>query len=297
MKIKYTTIGKRDDVFKYFRELDEESKSFKRKWIYRGQKCFDDAKDFRKLTTSLERALTTAGHPLGQASMIEMGFLRKFKRQSELFLEHVPDQGNYMEWFALMQHHGAPTRLLDWTYSFFVALYFGLSELSNGQDCELWAVDSGHLVVRVKKLLPAKADRRCAEDDPNAQVYHNFERMFMRKKPKPFVCPMNPYKHNERLTIQQGLFLCPSDVGRPFSENLASHYSSQSELDKHLRVFRIKNDVRCELLQVLYRMNIGQASLFPGLDGFARSIKDLLVFRKVLDMFPADSPYVKKNVW
>jgi hypothetical protein len=297
MEIRCTTIRKTDDVFNYFRELDEESKSFRKKWVYRGQKCFDDVKNFRKLTTSLERALTSAGHPLRKAPMIEKGFLRKFKRQSELFLEHVPDQGNYMEWFGLMQHHGAPTRLLDWTYSFFVALYFGLSELSNGQDGELWAVDSGHLVARVKKLFPKKSGRRCAEDDPNAQVYRNFECMFMLKKPKPFVCPMNPYKHNERLTIQQGLFFCPSDISRPFSENLESHYSSQRELDEHLRVFRIGNSIRCELLQVLYRMNIGQASLFPGLDGFARSIKDLLVFRKVLDMFPADSPYVKKSVW
>ena len=195
--------------------LEEKSKSFRKVWIYRGQK-YSKSEDFRELKTGLERALANSGHRLKEAPGIEKGLFRKFKRQSGQFLEHVPDQWNYMEWFALMQHHGAPTRLLDWTYSFYVALYFAIAEREDDEDAEVWALDAKYLERRIRRLFPKESDRRCAGSDPNAQVCHNFERIFMLKKPKQFVFPMNPYKHNTRLTIQQGLFLCPGDIARVF---------------------------------------------------------------------------------
>ena len=63
-----------------------------------------------------------------------------------------------------------------------------------------------------------------------------------------------------------------------------------------MKVLRIRHEVRNKLMQMLYKMNIGQASLFPGLDGFARSLKDPLVFPRFLKMFPPDSSYVRSNV-
>ncbi|MBN1361781.1 MAG: FRG domain-containing protein [Sedimentisphaerales bacterium] len=266
MTIKYTYIDGPRDLFEHFLALDKQRQTFRKVWIYRGQKsCEDDSGDFAKLKTSLEKALLRNEHPLKRAPGLERGLLRKFKRQSELFLEHVPDKGNYMEWFALMQEHGAPTRLQDWTYSFFVALYFALAELEKGDHGELWAVDSTYLVKRIEALYPKRSDHACVKDDPNAQVYTNFERMFMGREPKQFVCPMNPYKFNPRLIVQQGLFLCPGDITRPFAENIESHFALPRELDKHLKVFKIENKVRPELMQMLHSMNIGEASLFPGL--------------------------------
>jgi hypothetical protein len=297
MKVEYAYIREIGDMHKYFDKFEEESSDLGKTWTYRAQKYRIDSEGTCNLRTSLEKALDNCGRSLTEAREIELGLFRKFKRQSGLFLQHVPDQSDYMEWFALMQHHGAPTRLLDWTYSFFVALYFAVAELEKDQDGELWAVDLKYLLKRVRRLFPKKSDRRCAEDDPNAQVYSNFERMFMLRRPKQFVCPMNPYKHNTRLTIQQGLFLCPGDITRSFAENLESHFPSQKGLDEHLRVFRIENRARSELMQMLYRMNVGEASLFPGLDGFAKSFRDVLVFQEMTKMFPGDTRYVKKKVW
>jgi hypothetical protein len=53
---------------------------------------------------------------------LEDGLLRRFKRQCHHYLINTPEPHNLLEWFALMRHHGAPTRLLDWTYSFFVLI-------------------------------------------------------------------------------------------------------------------------------------------------------------------------------
>jgi hypothetical protein len=297
MKITYTPIDGLDHMLTHFSQFEHDSKTLARAWAFRGQKVAKDVDGFYKLRTSLEKALTSCGHSLEQAPDVEMGLFRKFKRQSQQFLEHVPEQGNYMEWFALMQHHGAPTRLLDWTYSFFVALYFAVAELENDQEGELWAIDVKYLNERIKQVFPEEADRKCMDDDPNAQVYDNFERMFMARGLKQFVCSMNPYKFNTRLIIQQGLFLCPGDITKPFADNLAAHFPSERDLDRHLMVFKIEKKARNEIMQVLFRMNIGDASLFPGLDGFAKSLKDLLVFPKFTEMFPADSSYVKDSVW
>ena len=44
----------------------------------------------------------------------------------------------------------------------------------------------------------------------------------MRAIPKTFACPQNPFRLNERLTIQKGVFMCPGNVTVPFEENLGS---------------------------------------------------------------------------
>jgi len=47
----------------------------------------------------------------------EERILRVFKRKAIHFLDHVPDKEDDFEWLALMQDHGAPTRLLDFSWS------------------------------------------------------------------------------------------------------------------------------------------------------------------------------------
>jgi hypothetical protein len=83
-------------------------------WIYRGQsedKC---------LTTTLERCLTRWGIDLSRGPGIEGHLIRDFRRRFEgPEIERVRNDTLYC--LALMRHHGAPSRLLDCTYSPFVA--------------------------------------------------------------------------------------------------------------------------------------------------------------------------------
>jgi hypothetical protein len=58
---------------------------------------------------------------------IEEGLLREFKRKSSFSLSRAKPV-HRLEWLALMRHYGAPTRLLDWTYSIYVAAFFSLLE-------------------------------------------------------------------------------------------------------------------------------------------------------------------------
>src|SRR3990172_2833478 len=83
-------------------------------------------------------------------SRIEGGLLRKFKRQSQGYLATPPGGNRVLEWLSIMQHFGAPTRLLDWTHSFYVALYFAVAN-SEGESA-VWAIDHDWLCQTAQKV-------------------------------------------------------------------------------------------------------------------------------------------------
>lgn len=57
------------------------------------------------------------GPPPKSMAEVEAGLVRHFKRRCHHFLADPPDRDDWLELIALMQHYGAPTRFLDWTYS------------------------------------------------------------------------------------------------------------------------------------------------------------------------------------
>ena len=61
-----------------------------------------------------------------EALRIEFDSINYFKQQSRLFLDSrlIPKDSQMVEWLGWMQHYSAPTRMLDWTTSFNIALYF-----------------------------------------------------------------------------------------------------------------------------------------------------------------------------
>lgn len=77
-------------------------------WIFRGHSDFD-----YRLQTSLERLCLGLGWKLNRAPYIEKAILREFKRHYHHFSTVAPDEKHDLEWFSIMQHHGAPTRLLE----------------------------------------------------------------------------------------------------------------------------------------------------------------------------------------
>lgn len=85
----------------------------------------------RAALEALHRAILKDGLEGCPVTGIEHKIVRDFQRRAHHHADHLPKPGDQMEWLALMQHHGAPTRLLDWTYSFFVALFFAIERASS----------------------------------------------------------------------------------------------------------------------------------------------------------------------
>lgn len=275
------TIQNWDDLIKVYEGKEGEKRLDEQGWIFRNHK-----KSTWCLKSSLERALDDFGRDLREALRIEGGLLRQFKRQPHHFGVPAPEDDDVMEWFTLMQHYGAPTRLLDWTHSFFVALYFAVEKKAEG-ECAVWALNTKWAHDQVKKKYPhvwqlvGDDNNRPTIQDPNARRWNTFRGAFTLGDP--FVITMNSYRLNERLVIQQGTFLCPGDIKRSFEENLLGLLDdpgSTNEFAGRIVKLIIKCNLKekIDILRRLHRMNMNRATLFPGLDGFAQSLRTLLAF-------------------
>lgn len=262
-------------------------------WVYRGD--LESRKESRKLVSSLERACDSWNVPLADAGKVERRLLREFQRHPEAGRLGL-DLNDHLCWYAAMQHHGAPTRLLDWTYSPFVAAYFALDRLlstlpaaacvtpgrepaaSNSQPMRaaVWALNTATLTTVLREVL--KEDWALyARKDSDA-----FGKLYVeRPTPITFMGIVNPLRLNERLSVQQGLFLCPGNVGLRWIENL-------SVLRNHpeaIQLLVLDETLLDPAFKELARMNVTARSLLPGLDGYAKSLLHRL---KLLAELPID---------
>ena len=99
------------------------------------------------------------------------------------------------------------------------------------------------------------------------------------------------------MVIQQGVFLCPGDITKPFEKNLTNIFKSAKAFNQNVKKYEFKfsRKLKKEILFYLQKMNINRATLFPGLEGFAESLRTLLAFPEVTKVLPKDSDYVKKR--
>src|SRR5215470_10197795 len=88
----------------------------------------------------------------------EQRILRIFKRKAIHFLDHIPDRNDDFEWLALMQDHGAPTRLLDFSWSPYVAAFFALHNTTG--EGVIWACNPVEIEKRKEVTLETPSDFR-----------------------------------------------------------------------------------------------------------------------------------------
>lgn len=251
-------------------------------WVFRGQQSASD-----HLVTTLDRSLEAYHLEKKDALRFEDGLLRKFQREAHRFgLSNQPDRDDVLEWLAWMRHFGAPCRLLDCTYSFFIAVFFALERVSDGAS--IWAINAD----KSRRGLEAILEERGSEDARNQykqdltfQTRETFRRLFMADEPLPLVATVNPFALNERLVIQQGVFLCPGDISTKL-EDLIEQQVLRSDVpieDICLKyVIKAPPDRRREIIANLLRLNITRATLFPGLEGFAASLGQWLALPHIL---------------
>ncbi len=200
----------------------------------------------------------------------EERILRIFKRKAHHFLTQPPDPNDEFQWLALMQHHGAPTRLVDFTWSPYVAAFFAL-EAATG-DAAVWALNPVQLSYVHEQTIPG--GRRIAPPEMNPRVEGNLRKYFL-KADIPFIWVGEPQVMNRRLIAQSGTFAIPGVLTQPMEEILSSYPDPRNTLVKFVLP---AGKVRKRGLRELYRMNITNATLFPDLDGLARSLAYELEF-------------------
>jgi hypothetical protein len=253
-------------------------------WIFRGQSNAE-----WPLYSALSRYIKDHGvHPKAWAKQ-EYRIINIFKRKAHLFLDHVPDEDDDFQWLALTQHHGAPTRLLDFTWSPFVAAFFALERAT--KDAAVWALfipaihnASLRFNLRGKSVSPDDLILR------NPGVYENF----YVGNAVPFVAAGEPFVMNKRLIAQSGTFIATGVLDRPVEKILSGY----PEPDKTVAKFILKTDsLRDEAMLALYTMNITNATLFPDLDGLAKSMGYELEFHWAYNPKTMESHPGYKGFW
>jgi hypothetical protein len=214
------------------------------------------------LSNSLARL--AAGRP--DIAKLELAMLRNFRKYAAQLTPSRVD--SIWHWLAMAQHHGLPTRLVDWTFSPLVALHFATEHPADyGRDGAIWCVD----FVRANRLLPKRL-RAIADDEGSdtftTEMLDAFPtlRDFDALSREPFLMFLEPPALDARIMNQAALFsLMPAPAGS-LDEWLRAH----PDLSRRVVV---PAELKWEVRDKLDQANITERTLFPGLDGLSRSLE------------------------
>lgn len=201
------------------RELESMSREW---WLFRGQ---EDAS--WSMTSTLTRELERRNISLEYWSRSEMRAIRIFQRKAHLLLQPTP--ADLFEWVALMQHHGAPTRLLDFTGSPHVAAFFALDRARG--PAAIWCLRSAALPkFEPSPRREATRHRRLPRD---LRPWNNDDvAMQMLTNRRRTVIWGSPYHMNQRLVVQSGTFLVPGVLHEPVEDIVCGLRGGRAALRK-----------------------------------------------------------------
>ncbi|MCH8854198.1 MAG: FRG domain-containing protein, partial [Planctomycetes bacterium] len=199
------------------------------------------------LSTSIEREYDDVMR-LREESRI----LDEFKRRAHVHLDTVPDANDPLEWLAILQHHGAPTRLLDFTKNVYIAAFFAVAYRREERqtDAALWAVNSG--VLKGASTAFVFKHRRALsryEGTPGFNLSFGGDSVtILGREPEgdqtggrrdycsenimslairvgmslPGVFPVQSQQMTRRMQVQRALSLAPIHLGASFQDNLCA---------------------------------------------------------------------------
>ncbi len=166
----------------------------------------------------------------------------------------LPENRNSWRTIFLMQHHGLPTRLLDWPDSFGIALYFALRG-AKGNAAAVWILDPFELNKQTvdNQALLSPSD-----------LESDYEQLFISKNAKldGSAIALAPPRHHARLFSQGGYFTLHRDLDKGL-EAICPAALTKIEIPRKLFP---------EAATFLKLAGINEFSLFPDLDGLCRHL-------------------------
>lgn len=227
---------------------------FRSRFAFRGVQSADDP-----LTTTLVRL----GGPTADQ---ERHLIRNFRKYAH---RDAVEGDSIWSWLALAQHHGLPTRLLDWTYSPSIAMHFATAELAHYDSDGAIIMADYHATAdllpdRLRQVLTDAGSHVFTTEllRGTAATLRRFDEL-RAQGDESFVLFFEPPSLDERITNQFAVFSMTSDpqlaVDAWFERNPAI-----------CRRLVIPAELKWEIRDKLDQMNITERVLFPGLDGLSR---------------------------
>jgi hypothetical protein len=184
----------------------------------------------------------------------EFTLITKFKQNASLLIDRTPS--SYFDWLFQMQHHGVPTRLLDWTESALTALYFAVeNDIYKNQDGALWIL----LPTELNKYSKIDSD----EDDfipsfENLEVLGAYEPLAFNREKVTKLLPLAAIatRNNPRMQAQLGVFTISHRDKTPI-EDIGTK--------KHIWKYLIPKANKKIIKEELKLLGINKFQLFPEL--------------------------------
>ena len=213
----------------------------------------------------LTNSLTRLAGAHRDIEKIEVAMLRNFRKYA---VQQAPASvDSVWHWLAVAQHHGLPTRLVDWTFSPLVALHFATEDPDEyGRDGVIWCVD----FVRANKLLPERLRGILDEEGSDTFTVDMLGafpslRELDALAQEPFLLFLEPPALDARILNQAALFsLMPSPT--------SSLHEWLREHPDLARAVVVPAELKWEVRDKLDQANVTERTLFPGLDGLSRSL-------------------------
>ncbi|WP_245588632.1 FRG domain-containing protein [Deinococcus pimensis] len=234
---------------------------------------------FRGVSDARYSLVTSLSRLGGDPRVLEQHLLRAFRRYA---VRNVVDQDSSWHWLAMGQHHGLPTRLLDWSYSPLVAMHFATADTAKyDRDGVVWMVDytftnsqlprelrdllerEGSDVLTAELLATLGSGRRGRDHPGGGPVFdvEALDRMEARAR-EPFLLFFEPPSVDERIVQQYALFGLLSNP----SSSLEDWLRARPEASRKIV---IPASLKWEVRDKLDQANINERTLFPGLTGLS----------------------------
>lgn len=228
------------------------------------------------LISSLERAFTAGNFHDSERGGREQQGLSYFRAHAANYLDWVPSDNNIVEWLVAMQHYGCPTRLLDWTESPFVAIYFAYCDMreSETESGVLWQFDA-RLAINALQRQPdgSGLDFPNPRDSVTNEHFNSVSwsdqlntlvREYIRTTTL-IPLPISPVRPDARMTAQQTILTVDARLQGAIPYPLRT-----AALLPLIFKLQLPAEWRREVLRTLALMGITAASLFPGTAGVAK---------------------------
>jgi len=246
-------------------DLAHELNALPNRYIFRGQ-----ADSSWGLQSSLERLLGSLWS-VDQARNFEDYALKSFKSKYRIYCgqEHKPE--SKLSWLSAMQHYGAPTRLIDFTTSPYIALYFALEAYNPraGNSFSLFYLDYSALMDQSLAYIGTRDKKfnetRLSMNERQDEIFENV----IDRYTYDVAWVSESVESNARIDRQFGTFLISGSLEKRIEEILSLDLYSKVDMVKMI----IPPDLYEGVFVALRKMGINSKTMYGDLAGLAKSIR------------------------
>lgn len=222
---------------------------------------------FRGLSDSAYRLETTLIRLGGQYAELERHMLRNFKKYAH---RSVVERDSLWHWLSVAQHYGLPTRVLDWTYSPFIAMHFATANIDKfDTDGVIWAVN----YVKAHEMLPGKIKKKLEKEGANVltvelllEEINSLDELDSLAEDNSIAIFFEPPSIDDRIVNQYAFCSVMPDPRMVLDDWLEAY-------PRIARKIIIPASLKWEIRDKLDQANVNERVLFPGLDGLSRWLK------------------------